>query len=66
MIVIGITIIIPICMLVVGSVYFYDCPAENYIPVYLIVGGCIRFVYCCLTMITNYVVPHFTQVPVAY
>lgn len=39
MVIIGITILVPICMLVVGSVYFYDCPAENYIPIYLIVGG---------------------------
>lgn len=39
MIVIGITILIPICMLVVGAVYFDDCPAESHIPIYLIVGG---------------------------
>lgn len=39
MIVIGITTIVPICMLVVGSVYVNDCPAQRYIPVYLIVGG---------------------------
>ncbi|EFX89714.1 hypothetical protein DAPPUDRAFT_310279 [Daphnia pulex] len=39
MIVIGVTILIPICMLVVGAVYFNDCPAESHIPIYLIVGG---------------------------
>jgi hypothetical protein len=39
MIVIGITILIPICMLVVGAVYFNDCPVESHIPIYLIVGG---------------------------
>ena len=41
MIIVWITILIPVCMLVVGSVYINDCPAENYIPVYLIVGGTI-------------------------
>lgn len=41
MIVIGVTILIPICMLVVGAVYFDDCPAESHIPIYLIVGGTI-------------------------
>lgn len=35
----GITLIIPVCMLVIGSIYFNDCPAENYIPIGLIVGG---------------------------
>ena len=39
MIVIGITTIVPICMLVIGSVYVNDCPAQHYVPIYLIVGG---------------------------
>ena len=26
-------------MIVIGSVYFHDCPAEPYIPIFLIVGG---------------------------
>ena len=28
-----------VCMIVIGSVYFHDCPAEPYIPIFLIVGG---------------------------
>ena len=35
----GITIIIPLCMIAIGSVYFNECPAEPYIPIFLIVGG---------------------------
>ncbi|XP_050067431.1 uncharacterized protein LOC126556247 isoform X2 [Anopheles maculipalpis] len=35
----GITIVIPVCMIVFGSIYLYDCPQGEYIPVYLLVGG---------------------------
>ena len=35
----SVTIVIPICMIVIGSIHFYDCPAEPYIPLFLIVGG---------------------------
>ena len=35
----SITIVIPFCMIVIGSVYFHDCPAEPNIPIFLIVGG---------------------------
>lgn len=35
----SITIVIPVCMIVIGSVYLYDCPAEPCIPIFLIVGG---------------------------
>uniref|UniRef100_A0A182PTY7 Uncharacterized protein n=1 Tax=Anopheles epiroticus TaxID=199890 RepID=A0A182PTY7_9DIPT len=35
----GITIVIPVCMIVFGSLYLYDCPQGEYIPVYLLVGG---------------------------
>lgn len=35
----SITIVIPVCMIVIGSVYFHNCPAEPYIPIFLIVGG---------------------------
>jgi len=35
----SITVVIPFCMIVIGSVYFHDCPAEPYIPIFLIVGG---------------------------
>ncbi|XP_066984403.1 transmembrane protein 272-like isoform X1 [Macrobrachium rosenbergii] len=35
----GVTIIIPIVMIVIGSLKMNDCPAEEYIPIYLVVGG---------------------------
>lgn len=35
----GITIVIPILMILMGSIYLYDCPQGEYIPVYLLVGG---------------------------
>ncbi|XP_065078300.1 uncharacterized protein LOC135701434 [Ochlerotatus camptorhynchus] len=38
-IILGITIVIPVCMIVFGGVYLYDCPQGEYIPVYLLVGG---------------------------
>lgn len=30
---------VPITMIIIGSIYLYDCPKERYIPIYLIVGG---------------------------
>lgn len=36
---IGLTIVVPICMVLIGSLYLNDCPVEKYIPIYLIVGG---------------------------
>ncbi|KAG8234951.1 hypothetical protein J437_LFUL015519 [Ladona fulva] len=38
-IILGVTIVIPVCMIVIGSMYFNDCPQGEYIPVYLVVGG---------------------------
>lgn len=38
-IIIGVTIVIPICMMIIGGIYLYDCPQGEYIPVYLLVGG---------------------------
>ncbi|PSN55101.1 hypothetical protein C0J52_01871 [Blattella germanica] len=38
-IILGVTIVIPICMIVIGSIYLYDCPQGEYIPIYLLVGG---------------------------
>lgn len=38
-ILLGITTVIPICMMVIGGLYLYDCPQGEYIPVYLLVGG---------------------------
>ncbi|XP_014677455.1 PREDICTED: uncharacterized protein LOC106817306 [Priapulus caudatus] len=36
----GITLALPITMIIIGSVYLHDCPIDRFIPVYLIVGGC--------------------------
>ena len=36
---IGVTIVIPVFMIIVGSVKMNDCPAQPSIPVYLVVGG---------------------------
>lgn len=38
-VILGITIIIPICMIIMGSLYLHECPQGEYIPVYLLVGG---------------------------
>ncbi|KAL1505538.1 hypothetical protein ABEB36_005082 [Hypothenemus hampei] len=38
-IILGVTIVIPICMIVMGSIYLNECPQGEYIPVYLLVGG---------------------------
>ncbi|KAK7863897.1 hypothetical protein R5R35_007227 [Gryllus longicercus] len=38
-IILGVTIVVPICMIVIGSVYLHDCPKGEYIPIYLLVGG---------------------------
>lgn len=38
-IILCVTIVIPVCMIVFGMLYMYDCPQGQYIPVYLLVGG---------------------------
>ena len=38
-IILGITIVVPICMIIIGGIYLYDCPQVEYIPIYLLVGG---------------------------
>ncbi|KAL3265873.1 hypothetical protein HHI36_010067 [Cryptolaemus montrouzieri] len=38
-IILGVTIVIPICMIAIGIIYIHDCPQGEYIPVYLVVGG---------------------------
>ncbi|XP_015122193.1 uncharacterized protein LOC107044706 [Diachasma alloeum] len=37
--IIGVTIVVPVCMMIMGGIYLYDCPQGEYIPVYLLVGG---------------------------
>ena len=43
---IAITVIVPFSMIVIGSLYVDECPTENNIPVYLIVGGLIKWYNC--------------------
>uniref|UniRef100_A0A131XSG5 Putative conserved plasma membrane protein n=1 Tax=Ixodes ricinus TaxID=34613 RepID=A0A131XSG5_IXORI len=38
-ILIGVTVIIPFSMVVIGTTYLNDCPAEKYIPIFLVMGG---------------------------
>ena len=35
----SITIVIPVCMIIIGSIHLNDCPVEPSIPIFLIVGG---------------------------
>lgn len=37
---VGLLIAIPVSMIVMGSIYIDECPRQQYIPIYLIVGGC--------------------------
>jgi len=36
---VGLVLCIPVSMIVIGTIYLDDCPAERFIPIYLIVGG---------------------------
>ncbi|XP_050038820.1 transmembrane protein 272-like isoform X1 [Dermacentor andersoni] len=38
-ILVGVTVIIPVSMIVIGTTYLNDCPAEKYIPIFLVMGG---------------------------
>lgn len=38
-ILVGVTVIIPVSMIVIGTTYLSDCPAEKYIPIFLVMGG---------------------------
>eukprot|EP00095_Tigriopus_kingsejongensis_P005909 maker-scaffold392_size185621-snap-gene-0.19 protein:Tk05909 transcript:maker-scaffold392_size185621-snap-gene-0.19-mRNA-1 annotation:"hypothetical protein L798_03698" len=49
----SITVIIPVCMIVIGSIYFDECPAEPSIPVFLIVGGSFSVFKYLLGVITR-------------
>lgn len=38
-IILGITIVIPMCMITFGSYYLHRCPQGEFIPIYLLIGG---------------------------
>ncbi|XP_063242855.1 transmembrane protein 272-like [Bacillus rossius redtenbacheri] len=38
-VILGVTIVVPICMVVIGSIYLNECTQGEYIPIYLLVGG---------------------------
>ncbi|XP_070552887.1 transmembrane protein 272-like [Ptychodera flava] len=46
----AITMSIPIAMIVMGAMHKDECPAEPYIPVYLIVCGAFSIVSCLMSM----------------
>lgn len=35
---------VPMASIVIGSLYMFDCPAEHFIPIYLVVGGCVGLI----------------------
>ncbi|XP_058464218.1 transmembrane protein 272-like [Malaya genurostris] len=37
--ILGITIVVPLCMIAFGLIYLHDCPRSKYISVFLLVGG---------------------------
>jgi len=41
---IGFMLVLPISMIVIGSMYLKDCTIQRYIPIYLIVGGVFTFI----------------------
>lgn len=47
------TVVIPICMVVFGSLYMHQCPVNEYIPVYLLVGGIFGIVKQLLNLSTR-------------
>lgn len=49
----SVTVVIPICMIVIGSIHFNDCPAEPYIPLFLIVGGAFSVLKYLIGVITR-------------
>jgi len=49
----SVTVVIPICMIVIGSIHFNDCPAEPYIPLFLIVGGSFSVLKYLIGVITR-------------
>lgn len=44
LILLGLFSFVPLLMVIVGSVYVHECPAQNFIPIYLIVGGVVGLV----------------------
>ena len=40
----GLLLVLPIAMIVIGTIYVHDCPAERFIPIYLIVAGSVGIV----------------------
>lgn len=49
----SVTVVIPVVMIVVGAVHFGDCPAEPYIPVFLVVGGALLVVKYLIGVVTR-------------
>ncbi|CAB3366596.1 Hypothetical predicted protein [Cloeon dipterum] len=41
---IGLAVVVPFAMVVVGTLYYHDCPVEPKIPLFLVVGGAITLI----------------------
>ncbi|XP_041358707.1 transmembrane protein 272-like [Gigantopelta aegis] len=50
----GVLLAIPVAMIVVGSLHIYDCPAERYIPIYLVVMGTCVTVKIVMELLQSY------------
>jgi len=44
LVLLGLCSFVPLLMVIIGSIYAHDCPAQNFIPIYLIVGGVVGLV----------------------
>lgn len=49
----GFTLALPISMIVIGSIYINDCPAERFIPLFLIIGGSFGLVKNIMNLCTR-------------
>ncbi|XP_076468562.1 uncharacterized protein LOC143299238 isoform X2 [Babylonia areolata] len=47
----GVMLAIPIAMITMGAKYLHDCPAERYIPIYLVVGGVFGVIRNSITIV---------------
>ncbi|XP_070552909.1 transmembrane protein 272-like [Ptychodera flava] len=50
LVVVGISLSVPITMIVIGAIYKDQCPAEPYIPIFLIVSGTFTIVATLLSI----------------
>ncbi|XP_046551967.1 transmembrane protein 272-like isoform X1 [Haliotis rubra] len=49
---------IPVGMIVIGSIHLNHCPAENLIPVFLLVGGSVWTIQCTVALVQTCCCPN--------